>query len=275
MATKILRKGDGFSGRSPELRDEVKKLQKALVAKGYHVDTDGLFGKGTDAALKKFQLAYHLSVDGLAGPETLQALEEATDDSAEPADIPYGFFGDLDWVHAREGYLGKAYWPGGESGVTLDPGVDVGYTSFEVIEKLYGRHLRPEEYASVKVVIDLKGESAKLALESSVVLREIRITKEVAGAVFPYAAEPYWQKISDRFPGIKDADTPGTVQTVMLSLAYNRGPYNKGLNVLKIPIERKNWGEVATLIGNMQQDHSLSGIRKRRRLEANLILSSI
>ena len=48
-----------------------------------------------------------------------------------------GFRGDLSWVHAREGHAGKAYWPGGVSGVTLDPGVDLGHVRPELFETAY------------------------------------------------------------------------------------------------------------------------------------------
>jgi GH24 family phage-related lysozyme (muramidase) len=63
----------------------------------------------------------------------------------------------------------------------------------------------------------------------------------------------------------------GSVQTALLSIGYNRGTGNKDLEVLKQPIQDKDWAEVSNLIGTMQQDHSLEGIRKRRRMEANLI----
>jgi GH24 family phage-related lysozyme (muramidase) len=68
-----------------------------------------------------------------------------------------------------------------------------------------------------------------------------------------------------------EPDTLPAVQTVMLSLAYNRGARNKALEELRQPLEAKNWSEVADLVGAMQQDHQLAGIRKRRRMEADLI----
>ncbi len=54
---------------------EVKKLQQALKEKGfYSKNCDGVFGQGTLAAVKAFQLKNGLKADGIAGPATLGKL---------------------------------------------------------------------------------------------------------------------------------------------------------------------------------------------------------
>ena len=50
--------------------DLVKKIQAAV-----HVDADGIFGPGTEAALRQFQTSKGLVPDGIAGPRTWAALE--------------------------------------------------------------------------------------------------------------------------------------------------------------------------------------------------------
>ena len=55
----------------------VTELQEALVALGYSVDTDGIFGPGTAAAVKKFQKEHGLAADGIAGERTLAAVKKA------------------------------------------------------------------------------------------------------------------------------------------------------------------------------------------------------
>lgn len=63
--------------------DAVTKLQEGLG-----IGADGIFGSGTEAAVKKFQTANGLDADGLAGPETLaklDAFEEMTPEVAEAA----------------------------------------------------------------------------------------------------------------------------------------------------------------------------------------------
>ena len=56
--------------------EDVRQLQKALLAKGYkQVRTaDGVFGQWTYDAVRAFQKDHGLSVDGIAGKNTLRAL---------------------------------------------------------------------------------------------------------------------------------------------------------------------------------------------------------
>ena len=63
----------------------VKKLQQGLG-----IGDDGIFGSGTEAAVKDFQTKNGLDADGLAGPETLAMLhtfEEMTPAVAEAAAV--------------------------------------------------------------------------------------------------------------------------------------------------------------------------------------------
>lgn len=57
--------------------DEVRRLQTALINAGYDLGSsgaDGVFGQGTDTAVKKYQQDNNLTVDGIAGNQTLKAL---------------------------------------------------------------------------------------------------------------------------------------------------------------------------------------------------------
>ena len=54
---------------------DVKKLQKALSILGYYsMRSDGIYGKGTTAAVTKFQQANKLDTDGIAGKRTIRAI---------------------------------------------------------------------------------------------------------------------------------------------------------------------------------------------------------
>src|SRR5690625_2831689 len=58
----------------------VKAMQSKLVALGYGVGkagVDGIFGKDSDKALRKFQADYGLAVDGKYGAQSKGALERA------------------------------------------------------------------------------------------------------------------------------------------------------------------------------------------------------
>ncbi|MEH1938626.1 MAG: peptidoglycan-binding domain-containing protein [Nostoc sp.] len=52
----------------------VRVLQRLLVANGYAVKVDGIYGALTETAVKAFQNQQNLAVDGVAGQRTWQAL---------------------------------------------------------------------------------------------------------------------------------------------------------------------------------------------------------
>lgn len=71
------------TSRPGDTGSHVKKLQQALQIKGlYTGKIDGIYGKGTTAAVKAFQKKHGLSRDGIAGKVTIRTLfgEDAADD---------------------------------------------------------------------------------------------------------------------------------------------------------------------------------------------------
>lgn len=52
----------------------VRELQRALIASGRDLVTDGVFGPGTEAAVRQYQSAAGLAADGVVGPVTWAAL---------------------------------------------------------------------------------------------------------------------------------------------------------------------------------------------------------
>jgi mannosyl-glycoprotein endo-beta-N-acetylglucosaminidase len=54
--------------------EQVKYLQAILNYYGYSLAIDGIFGKKTEDAVKRFQKSRHLRVDGIVGPKTWTAL---------------------------------------------------------------------------------------------------------------------------------------------------------------------------------------------------------
>lgn len=61
---------------------EVKDLQKKLIQIGYQVGkVDGIYGKATTAAVKRFQKNRGMKADGIAGEKTIKELKRLTGES--------------------------------------------------------------------------------------------------------------------------------------------------------------------------------------------------
>lgn len=74
----VFRFGDGLG----EASDDVKKIQQALEDAGFTLaqfGVDGKYGSETEAAVKAFQEAKGLLADGIVGPETIAALNDASE----------------------------------------------------------------------------------------------------------------------------------------------------------------------------------------------------
>lgn len=60
--------------RKGDIGSPVTQLQRQLLAAGFKLTPDGVFGDATEAALKAFQHRAGLVADGIAGPKTIAAL---------------------------------------------------------------------------------------------------------------------------------------------------------------------------------------------------------
>lgn len=54
--------------------NEIRVVQQALANDGYNVDIDGVFGVGTEQAIRQFQADHGLETDGIVGQATFAAL---------------------------------------------------------------------------------------------------------------------------------------------------------------------------------------------------------
>lgn len=69
---------------------KVSAIQSSLENKGFSPgDVDGIWGRLTIAAVKKFQQSKGLVVDGVVGPKTAEALFEGEDDVASLIVLPW------------------------------------------------------------------------------------------------------------------------------------------------------------------------------------------
>lgn len=302
----MLKPEDGFQRGRAELRGEVAHLQRLLIKAGYKIKSDGFYGPATEATICELQKQHALNITGVVDDLTWKALEKdllqqsqtqvkpasakehtasaqnnSMDSAASCEDLIednssfVDFKGQLEWIHEQEGHAGKPYWPGGGSGVTLDPGFDLGHNDIDITTETYKDILTEKQLNAINAIIGLTGRRAKEALNNSPELLSIRVSKYQASKIFSGIALPYWKAICKRMLGLNRADTPGSVQTALLSLAFNRGYNNSGLEVLRRPIEQRDWYKCAQLISSMQQDHRLEGIRARRQREGKLIFNEL
>lgn len=66
----------------------VRQIQKALNSQGYaSLTVDGVYGKGTEAAVRHFQQMKGLAPDGKAGPKTQKALLGTTNLDKDPEPV--------------------------------------------------------------------------------------------------------------------------------------------------------------------------------------------
>lgn len=84
--------------------EQVKQIQKALGIKA-----DGIFGKGTEDAVKKFQKDNNLAVDGKVGPKTLEKLMDKMDTDLSLIIQPKTFLDIKDYFLPRNEYVNGKY----------------------------------------------------------------------------------------------------------------------------------------------------------------------
>lgn len=71
---------------------EVRDLQKKLIQIGYQVGkVDGIYGKKTQSAVKRFQQEHGIKADGIAGTRTIKELKRLTGESSTSSGKKVGY----------------------------------------------------------------------------------------------------------------------------------------------------------------------------------------
>jgi len=245
----------------------VSELQRDLRAVGGHLVVDGCFGPETQTAVKMYQASCGLEADGIAGPRTFASL--AADLEARNVVGLQFFRGRLGFIVAHEGFRSRPYWDTGRhSGVTLSYGLDLGHQSVQGAQRILRDVLGPGQIKMLEPAVGLKGPDAG-ALCDGVGIGSIELTRSQAARILARAAPAYWGRVEAACPEILRPQVPDAVHTAVLDLAYNRGP--APVRPLRSLIVERNWPALASVIGSMQQDHPLEGVRARRRAEADLL----
>ncbi len=205
-----------------------------------------------------------------------------------------GFEGSLQWVYNEEGsgakmYQSSVYYPDSlinpktRSGVTIDPGIDLGNCDIPLINKvlrLYCRNnvLSEKLFDKIKSAIGYKGIDAAIWFKSYGQEFKIKFIVPEALAFEVMAnitAIEYWKPLVKAMPGllkIRRISARKAVHTALLSMSYNRGWKNTILLAREF-IEMANYAGLAAKIAAVR--HSLKSLTDRRKREADLIYAAI
>jgi hypothetical protein len=237
--------------------------------------------------LRRIQSTLGVHADGMLGPETLTALEKklSIDVPRKAASLRCSCKSleaivrfEIGSRAQYERLYAQPTWPGGESGVTIGVGYDLGFTSKAQIEADWGPFLEQPARASLAAVQGIKGASAEPLARG---IRHIRIPLAAAEAVFYASTLPRFARMTrDAFPGVEKL--PFDAQGALLSLVFNRGASLDGerrreMRAIRDALKgsRVSLADIAAQVDAMQRLWpTLRGLRERRVSEAALIRSA-
>jgi GH24 family phage-related lysozyme (muramidase) len=180
----------------------------------------------------------------------------------------------------EEGLDQPSEWPGGDSGITIGIGYDLGYE--DNFESDWSSYLAPDEIARLKTVLGLKGTSAKAQASQ---FKDIKINRTAAERVFYEVTIPRSVEITrNAFPGFDDL--PLDAQGALVSLVFNRGAAmhdsssedrRKEMRAIRDAVPNGDLQEIANQLRSMERlwKGKFQGLVNRREHEAELVESCI
>jgi len=226
---------------SANLSQRIKGIQQLLA-----IQPSGIFDAATADAvctvlksnttallttkLKAIQRTLGVAPDGIIGPITLSRIEALVQPKLPP--IPSGASmlvsaASLQLiinaeVSSKEAYTARyqsPVWPGGDSGVTIGIGFDIGYCTRQELINAWSSHLSQQHLNLLLGALGEKGQKCKAILPA---LKPIKIPYNVAVKVFYQHTLPACARdVRRTYPGVQKL--PPDTQGALLSLVYNRG----------------------------------------------------
>ncbi len=185
----------------------------------------------------------------------------------------------FDLIMSFEGMGQPRQWPGGESGVTIGFGYDLGYTTAAQFQADWGDHLSQDVMDKLKTAIDLKGIPAK---NKAAQLHDINIDRDDALTVFTDSTVPsYEAQTRAAFPGFDNL--PTDAQGALVSLVFNRGASMSGdrrieMRAIRDAVANGDLQEIANQLRTMKRlwvGKNMAGLLRRRDAEADMVEASI
>jgi GH24 family phage-related lysozyme (muramidase) len=176
--------------------------------------------------------------------------------------------------------LQKPTYPGGESGVTIGIGYDLGYNTDKQFLADWSPSLNLNFVNALRPLCSLKGEKVKGLLRGEVL--NVRIPYNIAYNVFVKTSVPrYYKATLSIYPQL--AELNEDTQGALVSMIYNRGTSLNGerrkemRNIVAL-VANKDYEGIAEEIENSKRlwEHKgMDGLVLRREAEADLIRDSI
>lgn len=182
-----------------------------------------------------------------------------------------------------EGLSAAPNWPGGQSGVTIGLGCDLGYVTVDQFESDWGEALAAPAIARLKEVVGLRALRAKNRLAG---LTDIRITRALAEQIFTAHTLPLFEfRTTQAFLGVDKL--PEDAKGALVSLVYNRGTSmtdnspddrRREMRAIRVAVTRGDLKEIAAQLRAMKRlwvGKKLDGLITRREREAKLVESCL
>lgn len=253
--------------------------------------------------LKKIQKKLGLNDDGLIGPVTLSKLEAVVDewlafkkgqpkpDKVETPSAPSTAMFSMvvskksldkliEFEVTSEAAYEKKYvrpiWPGGESGVTIGIGYDLGFNNKTTIDRDWRGKIPDETVEVLKTASGVKGPDAKA--KTAEIKSQVLVPFPSAKVVFYASTLPrYAADTRTVYPGVEKL--PADAQGAILSLIYNRGSSLSGdrrkeMKAIVDLVAAKDLAGIAaqfTAMKRLWDQAALPGLHVRRDEEAKLI----
>lgn len=174
----------------------------------------------------------------------------------------------------------KPTWAGGESGITIGIGADLGYMTEKEFMKVWSPHLNLNFIECLRKVVGLKGIQAKQMLRGEIL--NVRVPYNTAYEVFvKYDIPKYYAKTKAIYPQLDELNED--TQGALVSMVYNRGNKLEGdsrveMKAIVEMVKNKDYEGIAEEIEKSKRhwEHkNLDGLVVRREAEADLIRESI
>jgi len=177
-------------------------------------------------------------------------------------------------------FLQKPTWPGGQSGVTIGLGYDLGYNTEKQFMADWSPVLNLNFVNALRPVLGIKGDKAKAMIKGEIL--NVRVPYIAAYEVFAKSSIPrFFALTKSIYPQLEELNED--TQGALVSLVFNRGSSLNGdsrkeMKAIVDLVAKKDYFGIAEEIEKSKrlwEGKGLDGLVIRREAEADLIRNSL